>query len=105
MDNPREIHHGDKGNGKGTSTNGKNRIDSSSSQLTNSSNGQFPLKRDYFRKSELMDTVSLFNAFILCTDEISDTVHGMQSGSTLMRQDVDINMHMLQDRLKKYAQL
>jgi len=99
MNNPREINHDD----KGKIESGKNRRDSSSSQLINAANGQFPKKRDYFPASELMDAVSLFTAFILCTDEISDTVYGMQTGATRMRHDVDINMHLLQERLKKYT--
>ena len=47
--------------------------------------------------------ISLVTALVLCADEISETVHGIQTDATLLRQDVDINAHALQTRLKKYV--
>ena len=97
MDNTTKVNHG----GTGTAT--KSHISSSSSSIVNLSTGQYPIKRDYFPVNERTDAISLWTALILCADEISETVHGLETTATLLRTDVDINMQMLQERLKRYT--
>jgi len=93
MDDPTKINHLDQN---------KSRRCSSSSSITNTPKGQFPNKRNYFPKNERVDCVSIFTALILASDEIVECVHGIQTGATLLRQDVEFNAHLLHTRIQRY---